>query len=417
MVALLIAAILTAPVAQPVFAGPKPCGDPGDPAYGSHACKVERLRERPFVVIATVDSGINPYHVDFRIPSDDDRRGVHPSEYIEGFPASSPALNLSPDAATPAQGRARDAAEWAKVQPGMPVWLPGTNLLGAVPPGTTGDFFDDTNGHGTGVASVAGGQIYGTGTKDVIVVAMKGSGAAWRWAANQPWIDLISISWTVYFGASDQSAEASREAAASGKISCVASGNASVPLTTFESQGPSSSMHVGAVDPESRTRKDYSGFPVDVLALTDFQAAAHNSVDGERTFGGTSAAAPHLCAMLARTISTARQRVGDFQEGPHEGGLVVGPAGAGALSDGVVNRLEIEDAVQATANPISDDPGHFLTHGYGLVEDPTLDQAVRVLFGEAPRPARPDEDAWQSASDRGRDAVWNNVPDCPPPLC
>ncbi|MDQ3991338.1 MAG: S8/S53 family peptidase [Actinomycetota bacterium] len=400
-------------VLQSPAAAADPCADADDPEYGSRECKVARLRQRPFVVIATIDTGINPYHVDFRIPEDDDRHGVHPSEYIEGFPAEAPSLNLSFDASTPAQGYARDSAEWAKVTSGVPVWMPGTNVFGAVAPGISGDFFDSQSGHGTGVASVAGGQIYGQGTRDVIILAMNGSGRDWRWAANQPWIDLISISWSSLIPVLDQSAEGAHAAAASGKISCAASGNLYGPIIFFEAQGPADIVHVGAVDPATRQRKDYSGWPVDVMALTDRPAASHNSIRGERSFGGTSAATPHLCALLARAISTARQRVGDFREGPHGGGLVVGPAGQGAFSDGVLNRLEIEDAALATAVPVSTEPHHFVLGGYGLVEGATIDHALRVMFGESPRPARSVEDTWQQVVDTGRDAVWDTVPDCP----
>ncbi|MGH2712051.1 MAG: hypothetical protein ACRDH9_12725, partial [Actinomycetota bacterium] len=76
-----------------------------------------RLRHRPFVVIAAVDSGINAYHEDFRLPPDDDRVGVHPSEYIEGYPTDAPTLNLTFDeSGSPATLHGRDAQEWAKVQ-------------------------------------------------------------------------------------------------------------------------------------------------------------------------------------------------------------------------------------------------------------------------------------------------------------
>ena len=120
-----------------------------------------------------------------------------------------------------------------------------------------------------------------------------------------------------------------------------------------------------------------------------------------------------MCALLAKGVAGARSTVGDVREGPHGGGLVAGPPRSGALADGVITRVEVEEAVQATAVPRTTQPGAFVREGYGLVDALTLDQAMRVLFGEAPRPERPQEDAWQGAMDAARDAVWDHVPDCP----
>ncbi|MGH2712017.1 MAG: S8/S53 family peptidase, partial [Actinomycetota bacterium] len=310
---------------------------------------------------------------------------------------------------------------------GKPADVSGTNIIGAatapdceVCTYTSGTDFFDTSGHGTGVSSVAGGQIYGRGGPNMIIVPIDASGDGWRWAAAQPWIDLITISWAFLYTFIDESAEGSHEAAASGKISCAASGNFTIPLLFWESEGPSSTVHVGAVDPNTRKVKDYSGFPVDVLGLTDVEAAVYNSTDGVESFGGTSAATPHVCALMARAISDARARLGDFREGPHDGGALAvgGPTGAGALSDGKLTRLELEDAVESTAVPVSTDAYHFVTGGFGLVENTTIDEALKVIFGEKPRPTRTVEDAWQLAVDAGRDAVWGFFPDCrPTPLC
>jgi hypothetical protein len=423
-IATLITALVLLAPAWPATAT-EPCLDPDAADYVSHACKVARLRERPFVVIGVVDSGVNPYHVDFRLPPGDDRIDVHPSEFIEGFPSSAPTLDLSFDSPTPAVGYSRDAAEWSKVTPNVPAVVAGTNIVGVLagqncdvcPFASEPDFFD-TFGHGTGTASVTGGLTYGHAGPNVVLVPISDGGHGWRWAANQPWIDLISISWAQFVSFADESAEASHEAAASGKISCAASGNFTIPLVFWESQGPASTVHTGAVDPTSREIMDYSGSPVDVLGLTDQPAATYNSIEGEESFGGTSAATPHVCALIGRALSQARERLGDFREGPHGGGLAVGAPGSGSLSDGILTRLELEDAIEATAVPVSSEPDHFVRGGYGLVEAETIVAALEVVFGERPRPPRTSEDTWQMAIDAGRDALWDFFPDCrPTPFC
>jgi hypothetical protein len=96
----------------------------------------------------------------------------------------------------------------------------------------------------------------------------------------------------------------------------------------------------------------------------------------------------------------------------------VGAPGSGSLSDGILTRLELEDAIEATAVPVSSEPHHFVRGGYGLVEAETIAAALEVVFGERPRPTRTDEDTWQMAIDAGRDALWDFFPDCrPTPFC
>ncbi|MGH2710262.1 MAG: S8/S53 family peptidase [Actinomycetota bacterium] len=272
-------------------------------------------------------------------------------------------------------------------------------------------------GHSTVVASIAGGLKYGQGTPNVILVVANNASDAWLWAARQPWIDLISVSWAEIVPVIDESVEASREAVAAGKVNCVAAGNTAHSMIYFEAQGPAANLHVGAADSGSLRRPAYSGWPVDVLGLSPLPSADYYSVEGENNLSGTSIAAPYVCAQLARAISDARARVGDFVEGPHGGGLVVGPSGSGFFTDGVLDRDELEDAVESTAVPIDEElfagsPGPF-TQGYGLVSPETIAEALEVIFGERPRPERPEEDQWQALTDSGRDAVWDRVPDCP----
>lgn len=382
-----------------------PCHDPTHPEYRTHACKVTRLRERPWVVIATVDGGINPYHLDFRLADGDDRWGVHPSEYISGYPSDAEALEITLEAPSQPAARALDREAWDAVEPGEMRWIPGTNIIAGVSM-RSGDF-SDVGGHGTAVASITGGRLYGRGGPNVLIVSVEGTGDGWRWAAEQPWIDLISVSWSSANVFVSPSGEASYAAAAAGKLSCVATGNLVAPLWVFKEQGPSWNVNVGAVDTSDRIHA-YSGSPADVVAVPDLEVATPDSMTATRTFGGTSGAAPHVCASIGRLISEARGRVGDAQEGPHGGGLVVGTPGSGPFSDGVLNRAEIERAVQATARSL---PGMLARSGYGVVEPATVTAAQGVLFGEHPWPDRPVEDAWIEATDAARDALYGPGPD------
>src|SRR3990170_4827526 len=115
------------------------------------------LDKRPFSVVAVVDTGINPYHIDFRAPE----LTQHPSTYITGFPRLAKALNLSLDAATYEEAVARDKKKWDAVNTTKLYWVPGTNIVGAIGGSPASPKFLDQDGHGTSTASLAAGRVYG----------------------------------------------------------------------------------------------------------------------------------------------------------------------------------------------------------------------------------------------------------------
>lgn len=242
----------------------------------------------------------------------------------------------------------------------------------------------------------------------MLLVAVEGGNYSWQWAADQPWIDLISISWSTVLPLIDESDEASGTAVGSGKMNCVATGNYTAPIWFWEAQGPSWNVDVGAVEDDGQP-KDYSGSPADVMGYTDFEVATHTSMTGTRTFGGTSSATPYVCAMLARAISEARTRLGDTHEGPHGAGVAVGAPTAGSLDDGILTNYELVDAVEATATPVEGDAS-WVRSGYGIEDAESIDRALDVLFGDAPRPDRTEEDRRQEAGDTARNAVYGNPP-------
>lgn len=391
-------------------AGEGPCWDPGSADYAEHDCKVERLRARSFAVIAIVDDGINPYHVDFRLPADDDLVGVHPSEYIEGYPTDAARMQPSFDAGSIAQAKQQDADEWERAATGVLTWVDGTIIIGGRSTRPGSHFFEDGS-HGTPVASQAAGRVFGPGHRDVLLVAVTGSDEGVEWAAAQPWIDAISLSWSRILPFGD-TAEATWAAAGDGKIVCSATGNLTVPIWAFEEQGPSWHVHVGAVHASDRRIPYYSGVPADALGVTSVPAATHDSMTEADSFAGTSGATPAVCGLLTHTIASVRTRLGDTREGSRGGGvLAAGPDAAGAAADGVVTRREIEDAVLSTAEPYDDAPlpGH-VRGGYGIVDQASVTAALEVLFGERPRPARDDADAWIATTDAARDAAWGQPP-------
>lgn len=181
----------------------------------------------PQAVIAHIDSGINPYHENFR---DTSRVAhVHPSRYIPGYPEDAEALNLTLDA--PSFEAAFEAdrsiwegllAKWATPEgreelAGKIFWIPGTRIIAATRMGLGGVYcpFEpglepapqlvqqacpdypilDDHGHGTMTASRMAGEATSQ-CPQCRIVSIEGLGdLSVKWAADRGWIDVQTNSW------------------------------------------------------------------------------------------------------------------------------------------------------------------------------------------------------------------------------
>ncbi|PKK81080.1 MAG: hypothetical protein CVT47_04280, partial [Thermoplasmata archaeon HGW-Thermoplasmata-2] len=74
---------------------------------------------KPHVVVASVDSGINPYHKMFYRPG----MTEHPSKYIDGFPRDTPPINVTLDG----EYHSNDAC-WDEIELRKLYWIPNTSV-------------------------------------------------------------------------------------------------------------------------------------------------------------------------------------------------------------------------------------------------------------------------------------------------
>lgn len=429
------------------------CANSASSAYSSNECKVQRLRQRSFVVVALLDSGINPYHYDFRLPADNDMIGVHPSEFVEGFPEETPTFDLTLDAPDYESAVTQDATEWGAVQQDTLYTFPGTKIIGGYAVNVSADTYGgrildegtgdplDPPGHGTATASIAAGFIHGA-SRDVetLIVAVQGIGRApVEWATSQPWIDVISNSWGVRanlyapFGLH----RLSKAFVEDGGSFVVGSGNGlSNTLLcdrwitpTSETTGPPWNLVVGAATASNDQPSCWHDIPPDVIAYGSFvPAAAALSLDAEREMSGTSASTPSVSGVMASLILEGRRALTDTTEGPTKGLVAEGSgsipvSSSGPLSDGALTQGEVEEAVLKTAKVDPFDPEdalkdayitpntplYYIYAGYGLVNEETKLAALDVLFGRIPLPNREDVDQWMETRDSAA-VIWNYIP-------
>jgi hypothetical protein len=422
--------------------------------------------QQPQVVIAMIDTGGNPYHVDFRSPT----HLAHPSTYLTGFPANAKAVPLcfinasggaytyNDDCASSWQGNvAADAAVTNSVAVGDLVWYPGTRLMGksfahddtAAPVG-----FDQGGGsatsHGSWVSSVAVGNKFGNCPNCLLVVleadTVEGIAEAYSWAAEQPWIDVITSSITVgVIGAGVNPAlfpdkhTGAVKASEHGKIFLTSSGNGAanlglVPTSTFLYDGGSPAVIPVGASFDDGTASHWSDFPAEIMGNGNDRGAADTaSMSGETAVGGTSFSSPGAAGVLASSLLEARRACNDFEEGASAAGGALTllrnngcAVTEGPFADGTLTRDELHEAFVKNALPPYDQlapipgPITWAKNAYGYVDlghgvnngGSTIQPLVtETILGTRPVPVRALEQFWYDDVVReGQAAMWGPRP-------
>lgn len=361
-----------------------------------------------FVVIAVIDTGINPYNPDFNATKAQPAGGtVNPSTYLPGYPTGVPALPLTCTATTSISTACISdfsGVPWAGFGGATPAsalrWIPGTKIIGAISfDNTEGPILDTnaaTGGHGTLSASVAVGNIDGTCPECLLVVVQGLGGGALDWASAQPWIDITSNSYGMDFRClvpsvpPDPLAIAGCPPQVAGTIACYAAcaaatgprpfvekggtavfaaGNGN--LNMFDSPqethlsplaGPDWIFVAGAIERGPENSILGSGKPVTAssYAAGIIPAACFDNNTQYCNHGGTSAATPQIAGVAGKVLLTARNLLHDWRTGPR--GTMGGTEGIAAhgapvyanqyLKDGNLTRHELWALVTTTALPL-----------------------------------------------------------------
>ncbi|MCW2665698.1 MAG: hypothetical protein JWN57_660 [Frankiales bacterium] len=329
----LISLLLAGPLALSALAAPGG-GNPAAPGRVKKAAvqPAAATVPAPRVVVADIDSGINPYHEAYYAgagpyagrsgpssvtPDVLAEFGIGPAQTIELTRTGNFAADFAADRAT-----------WDAIEQGRPYWFKGTNIIAVS--------FDDTVGKTPILADE--GDEHGIGTSsavldahpDAVVLFLEGMAdpAAEQLAFTHPAVDIVTTSYgmpgspplpfhltesyggtvlrgKLHFGASDNSPALSPPDSTSG------------PWWTIAVAG----FHEGS----SGGREALSGNVVDVVS--DFtQPLPYCSAceSGEQSVSGTSFATPRSAGTASAVLLQARRKAG------HVGGPVV-RSGLGSL--------------------------------------------------------------------------------------
>jgi hypothetical protein len=263
------------------------------------------------VVVALLDTGINVYH------------GVFANRSGEiGVPSDVSAIPFNTTSSGTYEERVNaDKSQWAGIQRGALYAFSGTRVLG-ISFLSGGEMIRDTIGHGTGTAS----QVADSAPDAIIVmiqispdpcfdgscVVSPSVAEGLTWAANQSWIDVISISLGSpgnspdegrVHPAKDAFLAASRRAVESGKLVVAGAGNEAAPTIASYMCGPPWIVAVGGIEPANRGDSPYSAKGADVVANFSAYVASVGSTTDRAWTSGTSFSTPIVAGTLARVLA------------------------------------------------------------------------------------------------------------------
>jgi len=310
------------------------------------------------VVVAVIDSAINPYHEALyaggSLYQGSSPRAVTSAVLAEFGVDSNHVLSLT-RTGNFAADVAADAAQWRKVKRGERYWVRGTNLIMVS--------FDDSglpllqptadkDPHGVGTSSA----MLAAAPQSVLLFVEGTTADAEAFAFNHPAVDIVSTSYGTPASiplVSQPLAQSLEGVVTQGKLHVGAADN-SPALATFDgTAGPWWSVGIAGLDVDSQGRELASGtFPDFLAAFTQTLPYCTDCETGRETVSGTSFATPQAAGVAASILLQTRAQLG------HVGGIVAGAQGPLMVRSGgrEISVWQLRRALeQAAAQPATTD--------------------------------------------------------------
>lgn len=320
----------------------------------------------PRVVVAVVDSALNPYHAFFYAGSSI-YEGKAPSSVTADVLAELGVATADQIAVTRsgdlAADLAADASFWNGVERGKPYWFKGSNVVAIsyceepfrpLQPGA------GKNPHGTGT-SAAMLKAHPEAVLLFVEACEMPTGPdapALEYVLGHPAVDLLSFSYN--FGLPTSEPGAYRGVVESGKLIFQAAGNYPIPVPYQGGAGSWWTIGISGIDEQA------NGQVISAALLPDFVAGFADTLpfcmDCETellTIAGTSVSTPQAAGLVSKVLLEARRRLG------HTGGIRLDAGMAPAMVVSASQRISNWDLRRAL------EEAAFVDYGPGDYVPPT----------------------------------------------
>jgi subtilisin family serine protease len=371
----------------------------------------------PWVVVAVVDTGINPYHEDFRTEDPGVEEAVQELRGPNGLGPIHLRLTFT---GTFEANREADRDLWAGLSHGTLYWFEGTRILGystsvdrTLFSNTSETMILDDFGHGTPIASVIL-----TAAPSALILAVETDGFDLEEPTASPpveglnalerlsWVDVINLSMGLVGGGfkpSELEAAAATERLTARGTSVVASaGNDPHHPITSPFAGPPWVIAVSGTMPDHSGREPYYAQTTDVVATATQWAASHNHTTAYEENFGTSFAAPVVAGVLAHALHLLRAEghdvaATDLRPFLNQTATYWGPQDW---------RLNTTGGIGGLSAPIL---LPWQQMGWGYVGPEHAAAIAQAYLGTLPPPPKPPEAvAYMEAQQDAREAYWSS---------
>lgn len=404
------------------------------------------------VVVAVIDSGINPYHEYFNASEGESQSPIYPPgsppsavtpEVLKEFGIDQNHVIKLHRTRHPDADVASDHAAWARVKPDQPYWFEGTNIIavgrhgpdlgGSPDPGPLILPNGDSDSHGVDVvASLLKANpdaiVFFVQQNNDTQSADAGSQEAHEIAFLHPAVDIVSTSYVRYAQPEVKAFYSTFDAVVRlGKLHVAAAIDPGAePTVTTAGSGPWWSIGVSGFDEGYSNGRTFSGSLPDFVAL-DYQAvpACATCQTGGKSNTGTSLAAPYAAGVISRVLLEARRTFG------HGGGIrsvdgvpVMVQTPAGGITNWQIRRAMEQAAYVPTSaeynptggakSPPIQDEAPWVQVAWGVLSpDPdrhVVEEALGFLgLGSTTRVKAPGFCDFQTKVIQERHAYWDNV--------
>lgn len=332
----------------------------GEPTTADELAKAAKAGQ-PRVVVAVIDSAVNPYH-EFYYAGSSIYQNAPPSSVTPEVLAE---IGVPPENVIEltrtrnfAKDRAADEAIWKKVRRGRPYWFKGTNVIGisfAGEPYLMPTVDPDKNAHGVGTTSTVL-----TANPDAVILFAEtwdnlANNESHDYAFLHPAVDFISTSYGISipntgFPLPEASAfQASFDGVVRmGKMHFSSGGNGP-GLTPFRAgAGPWWSIGVSGIEEgDSEGKSILSGnFPDFISDFTQDLPYCLDCERGTQSVGGTSFSTPRAAGVASKVLLDVRRALG------HAGGIRINADGTTVMAEGngrSVSNWQLRRALEEAA--------------------------------------------------------------------